>query len=49
MHWQVWRRALALYVNTPELVYASVLAAIAIFGFAWWLCGRYLKGHISML
>jgi len=49
MHWQVWRRALALYVNTPELVYASVLAAIAIFGFAWWLCSRYLKGHISML
>jgi hypothetical protein len=49
MHWQVWRKALALYVNTPELIYASILAAIVIFGFAWWLCSRYLKGHISML
>ena len=46
MHWQVWRKALALYVNTPELIYVSILAAIVIFGFAWWLCSRYLKGHI---
>jgi len=37
---------MALYVNTPELIYASILAAIVIFGFAWWLCSRYLKGHI---
>src|SRR5215475_4169398 len=38
-----------VYVNTPELIYVSILAAIVIFGFAWWLCSRYLKGHISML
>jgi len=37
---------MALYVTTPELIYASILAAIVIFGFAWWLCSRYLKGHI---
>jgi hypothetical protein len=48
MHWQVWRKALAVYVNTPELIYSSILAGIVIFGFAW-LRSRYLKGHIAML
>jgi hypothetical protein len=42
MEWQAWRKALVLYVNTPELIYASILVAIAIFGFAWWL-----RSHIS--
>jgi hypothetical protein len=42
MDWQAWGKALELYVNTPELIYASIFAAIAIFGFAWWL-----RNHIS--
>jgi orotate phosphoribosyltransferase len=46
---QTWRKALQLYVHTPELIYASILAAIVIFGFAWWLSSRYSKGHIDML
>ena len=37
MDWQAWRKALELYVNTPELIYASIFVAIAIFGFTWWL------------
>jgi hypothetical protein len=35
MDWQAWGKALELYVNTPELIYASIFAAIAIFGFAY--------------
>jgi hypothetical protein len=42
MDWQAWGKALELYVNTPELIYASIFAAIVIFGFAWWL-----RNHIS--
>jgi hypothetical protein len=42
MDWQAWRKALELYVYTPELIYASIFVAIAIFGFAWWL-----RSHLS--
>jgi hypothetical protein len=42
MDWPAWRKALGLYLNTPELIYASILVAFVIFGFAWWL-----RSHIS--
>jgi hypothetical protein len=46
---QAWEKALELYVNTPELIYASIFAAIAIFGFAWWLCNHISKEGIAAL
>jgi len=49
MDWQAWGKALELYVNTPELIYASIFAAIAIFGFAWWLCNHISKERIAAL
>jgi len=36
-------------VNTPELIYASIFAAIAIFGFAWWLRNHISKERIAAL
>ncbi len=49
MDWQAWGKALELYVNTPELIYASIFAAIAIFGFAWWLRNHISKERIAAL
>jgi len=49
MHWQAWRKALELYLHTPELVVASILIAIAIFGFAWWLRSHISKERIARL
>jgi predicted negative regulator of RcsB-dependent stress response len=49
MDWQAWRKALALYANTPELIYGSILVAIAIFGFAWWLRSRISKKRLAAL
>ncbi len=46
---QAWGKALELYVNTPELIYASIFAAIAIFGFAWWLRNHISKERIAAL
>ena len=46
---QAWGKALELYVNTPELIYASIFAAIAIFGFAWWLRSHLSKDRIAEL
>ncbi len=46
---QAWGTALELYVNTPELIYASIFAAIAIFGFAWWLRNQISKERIAAL
>ena len=42
-------RALELYVNTPTLIYASIFAAIAIFGFEWWLRSHICKERIAAL
>ena len=49
MDWQAWRKALALYANTPELIYASILVAIAIFDCAWWLRSHISKKRIAAL
>jgi len=49
MDWQAWRKALVLYANTPELIYGSILVAIAAFGFAWWLRSRISKKRIAAL
>jgi len=49
MDWQGWRKALELYLNTPELIVASILVAIAIFGFAWWLHSHISKERIAAL
>jgi|ERR1700746_2156853 hypothetical protein len=49
MDWQAWRKALELYVYTPELIYASIFVAIAIFGFAWWLRSHLSKDRIAAL
>jgi hypothetical protein len=47
--WQAWRKALELYGNTPELIYASIFVAIAIFGFTWWLRSHISKERIAAL
>jgi hypothetical protein len=49
MDWQAWRKALELYLETPELIVASILVAIAIFGFAWWLHSHTSKERIATL
>ena len=49
MDWQAWGKALELYVNTPELIYVSIFAAIAIFGFASWLRNHISKERIAAL
>src|SRR5436190_8178997 len=49
MNWDAWKTALALYVSTPELIAASVVAAIAIFTYAWWLRGQWAKDRIRAL
>jgi hypothetical protein len=49
MDWQAWGKSLELYVNAPELIYASIFAAIAIFGFAWWLRSHISKERIAAL
>jgi hypothetical protein len=49
MDWQAWRKALELYVNTPELIYASIFVAIAVFGFTWWLRSHISKERIAAL
>jgi hypothetical protein len=49
MDWQAWRKALELYLETSELIVASVLVAIAIFGFAWWLHSHISKERIATL
>jgi len=49
MHWQAWRKALELYLDTPELIVASILIAIAIFGFAWWLHSHISKEQMAAL
>jgi hypothetical protein len=49
MDWQAWRKALALYANTPELIYTSILVATSIFGFAWWLGRHISKKRIAAL
>jgi hypothetical protein len=43
------RKALELYLDTPELIVASILVAIAIFGFAWWLHSHISKERIATL
>jgi hypothetical protein len=56
MDWPAWKKALTLYVNTPELIGASVwiasgivVAVIAIVGFVWWLRGHTGKEHEAAL
>jgi hypothetical protein len=49
MEWQAWKKALELYVKTPELTYASIFVCIAIFGIAWWLRSRISKEQIAAL
>jgi hypothetical protein len=49
MDWQAWRKALQLYVHTPELIYASIFLTIVAFGFAWWLRSRISKKRIAAL
>ena len=49
MNWQAWRKAVQLYVHTPELIYGSILVAIAIFGFAWWFWRHISKKRIAAL
>ena len=36
-------------MNTPELIYASIFVAIAIFGFTWWLRSHISKERIAAL
>jgi len=38
-----------VYLQTPELIYGSILVAIAAFGFAWWLRSRFSKKRIAAL
>jgi hypothetical protein len=49
MDWEAWKTALGLYVSTPELIGASVVIAVAIFSFAWWLRGHFTKGQTDAL
>jgi hypothetical protein len=56
MDWPAWKKALVLYVNTPELIGASVwiasgivLVVIAIASFVWWLRGHTAKEHEAAL
>ena len=49
MDWQAWRKALALYANTPELIYASIFVTVAAFAFAWWLRSHISKKRIAAL
>ena len=49
MNWQAWRKAAQLYVHTLKLIYESILVAIAIFGFAWWLWRHISKKRIAAL
>jgi hypothetical protein len=49
MDWQAWRKALELYLDTPELIVASIIMAIVIFGFAWWLHSHISKERIARL
>ena len=49
MDWQAWRKALALYANTPELIYASIFVTAAVFTFAWWLRSHISKKRIAAL
>jgi hypothetical protein len=49
MNWQAWRKALELYLHTPDLIVASILTAIAIFGFAWWLHSHISKERMAAL
>ena len=44
-----WRKALEQYVDTPELIYASIFVAIAIFGLTWWLRSHLSKDRIAAL
>jgi Tfp pilus assembly protein PilO len=49
MDWNAWKTALGLYMITPELIAASIIAGIAIFGFAWWLCSHIVKERLELL
>lgn len=49
MDWQGWRKALELYVNTPELIYVTTFAMFVGFGFAWWLQSHVSKNRIAVL
>jgi hypothetical protein len=49
MHWQAWRKGLELYLDAPDLIVASILIAIAIFGFAWRLHSHISKERIATL
>jgi hypothetical protein len=49
MEWSAWKKALELYVNTPELIAASIPIGMAIFGFAWWLRSHTGKQHVAAL
>ena len=49
MDWETWRKALQLYVHTPELIYASIFLTIVTFGFAWWIRSHISKKRIAAL
>jgi len=49
MDWQAWRKALELYANTPELIYATIFVTFAGFGFAWRLQSHISKNRIAAL
>jgi hypothetical protein len=49
MDWQAWRKALALYANTPELIYILIFVTLVAFGLAWWLRSRISKKRIAAL
>ncbi len=49
MDWQAWKKALELYLNTPELLGLLILVTIAVSGFAWWLRSHISKERIAAL
>jgi hypothetical protein len=49
MDWSAWKKALELYDSTPELIAASIVIVIAVFGFAWWLRSHIGKERIASL
>ena len=48
MEWQVWKKALELSI-LQSVIYASIVAAAVISGFAWWLRGHISKERIAAL
>jgi septal ring factor EnvC (AmiA/AmiB activator) len=47
MDWAAWKKALELYMSTPELIAASVVIVIAVFAFSWWLRGHIVRERIA--